>query len=69
MKTQIELAREGIVLKQMQAVAADGNMDAKRVRDGASKGQIVVPTNPLRKKQKVVGIGRGLRTRANTSIG
>jgi len=69
MKTQIELAREGVVTKQMQAVAADENMDAKRVRDRVAKGQIVIPNNPFRKEQKVVGIGRGLRTKINASIG
>lgn len=50
MKTQIELAREGVVTKQMQTVAADENMDAKRVRDGVAKGQIVIPYNPFRKE-------------------
>ena len=69
MKTQIELAREGIVTKQMQAVAADESMDAKRVRDGGAEGQIVIPNNPFRKEQKAVGIGRGLRTKVNASIG
>lgn len=69
MKTQIELAREGVVTKQMQAVAAEENMDAKRVCDGVAKGQIVIPNNPFRKEQKAVGIGRGLRTKINASIG
>jgi len=69
MKTQIELAREGVVTKQMQAVAAEENMDAKRVCDGVAKGQIAIPNNPFRKEQKAVGIGRGLRTKVNASIG
>jgi phosphomethylpyrimidine synthase len=69
MKTQIELAREGVVTKQMQTVAADENMDAERVRDRVAKGQIVIPNNSFRKEQKVVGIGRGLRTKVNASIG
>ena len=69
MKTQIELARAGITTEQMQAVAADETLDPVMVRDGVAKGQIVIPNNPLRNGQKVVGIGRGLRTKVNASIG
>ena len=69
MKTQIELAREGVVTQQMQAVAKDEKMDAAIVRERVAKGQIVIPSNPFRKGQKVVGIGRGLRTKVNASIG
>ena len=69
MKTQIELAREGVVTEQMRAVAADENMDVQLVRDRVAKGQIVIPNNPFRKGQKVVGIGKGLRTKVNASIG
>jgi len=69
MKTQIELAREGVITEQMQAVAKDENMDAELVRDRVAKGRIVIPNNPFRKEQKVVGIGKGLRTKVNASIG
>ena len=68
MKTQIELAREGIITEQMQTVAADEKMDATIIRDHVAKGQIVIPNNPFRKGQKVVGIGRGLSTKVNASI-
>lgn len=69
MKTQIELAREGIISEQMQAVAADEKMDATVICDRVAKGQIVIPNNPFHKGQKVVGIGRGLSTKVNASIG
>ncbi len=32
-------------------------------------GHIVIPGNPVRPRQKVVGIGKGLRTKVNASIG
>ncbi|BBO82120.1 phosphomethylpyrimidine synthase ThiC [Desulfosarcina ovata] len=67
MKTQIELAGEGILSKQMQTVAADENIDAETIRQRVAEGQIVIPNNPYRKMQKVVGIGRGLRTKVNAS--
>jgi len=69
MKTQIELAREGITTEQMQTVADDEKLDPAMVLDCVAKGQIVIPNNPFRKGQKVVGIGRGLSTKVNASIG
>ena len=69
MKTQIELAREGIVTAQMQTVASDEKIEAAIIRERVAKGQIVIPNNPFRKGQQVVGIGRGLRTKVNASIG
>ena len=69
MKTQIELARGGIITEQMQTVAIDEKIDATIIRDRVAKGQIVIPNNPFRKGQQVVGIGRGLRTKVNASIG
>jgi phosphomethylpyrimidine synthase len=68
MKTQIELAREGVFTEQMQAVANDENMDAALIRKRVANGQIVIPNNPFRQGQKGVGIGRGLSTKVNASI-
>jgi phosphomethylpyrimidine synthase len=69
MKTQIELAREGIVTAHMKQVALDENMPAEHIRAYVAKGEIVIPNNPKRARQKVVGIGTGLRTKVNASIG
>jgi phosphomethylpyrimidine synthase len=69
MKTQIELAKDGIISEQMQAVAQDEKIDVNIIRRRVAKGQIVIPNNPFRKGSKVVGIGRGLRTKVNASIG
>ena len=69
MRTQIELAREGVITEQMQTVATDENMEPELLRDRVAKGQVVIPNNPCRKGQKVVGIGKGLRTKVNASIG
>jgi phosphomethylpyrimidine synthase len=77
MKTQIELARDGIISKQMQQVAHDEGYTPETIRSLVAKGEIVIPNNPLTKKMrqqseqshKVVGIGTGLRTKVNASIG
>ncbi len=69
MKTQLELARDGVITPQMQQVAADENVDGAWVRSMVARGEIVIPANPGRPDQKVVGIGTGLRTKVNASIG
>ena len=68
MQTQIELARQGIVSTQMASVARDEELTAEYVRQMVAEGKIVIPWNHGR-KPKPVGIGKGLRTKVNASIG
>ena len=68
MATQIELARQGVVTPQMTAVAEDENVSAELVRQLVGEGKIVIPWNHNR-QPKAVGIGQGLRTKVNASIG
>jgi phosphomethylpyrimidine synthase len=68
MKTQIEQARVGIVTTQMAAVAKAEGVAAEYVRLMVSEGKIVIPWNHGR-KPRAVGIGKGLRTKVNASIG
>jgi 5-hydroxybenzimidazole synthase len=67
-QTQIELARQGIVTTQMASVARDEEVSAECVRQMVAEGKIVIPWNHGR-KPKAVGIGKGLRTKVNASIG
>jgi len=69
MKTQIELAREGVITSQMETVAVDEDYSPEIIRDRVAKGEIVIPNNPNRPDQIVRGIGYGLRTKVNASIG
>ncbi|MFO7751206.1 MAG: phosphomethylpyrimidine synthase ThiC [Desulfobacteraceae bacterium] len=69
MTTQIELARDGIISGQMETVARNENLPSETIRDGVAAGEIVIPCNPARTEQQVVGIGTGLRTKVNASIG
>jgi len=68
MLTQIESAREGIVTPQMAAVAADEALSAEFVRSMVAEGRIVIPWNHNR-RPRATGIGAGLRTKVNASIG
>lgn len=68
MATQIELARQGVITEQMEIVAAGEGVAAEYVRQMVAEGKVVIPWNHTR-KPKAVGIGRGLRTKVNASIG
>ncbi|MBW6520807.1 MAG: phosphomethylpyrimidine synthase ThiC [Desulfoarculaceae bacterium] len=71
MKTQIELARSGIITEAMKKVAMDEGfgLEPETIRQRVADGHIVIAVHPNRPQQKVVGIGRGLRTKVNASIG
>ncbi len=68
MKTQIELARHGVLTTQMATIAQDENLSPDFILQMVAEGKIVIPWNHNR-KPKAVGIGKGLRTKVNASIG
>jgi len=69
MQTQIEQAAAGIITREMAAVAASEGLSPETVRMGVEKGEIVVLTHPDHPERKPVGIGKGLSTKVNASIG
>ena len=69
MATQIELARQGVITEQMEVVAAGEGVAAEYVRQMVAEGKIVIPWNHNRKPARIAGIGKGLRTKVNASIG
>jgi phosphomethylpyrimidine synthase len=68
LKTQIEYAREGILTAQMSTVAREEELTPAYILRMVAEGKIVIPWNHNR-KPKVVGIGAGLSTKVNASIG
>lgn len=68
MSSQVELAVGGTITKEMEAVAAAEGVTPEYVRDMVEQGKVVIPNNTNR-ASKVVGIGKGLRTKINASIG
>jgi phosphomethylpyrimidine synthase len=66
--TQVELAVAGVVTAEMESVAIEEGLNSDLVRLRVAEGKIVLPVsrNP---KTKPVGIGMGLRTKVNASIG
>ena len=69
MRTQIEQARAGVISNEVSQVASSEGLPAEMIRSGIASGEIVIPTNPRRPDQRVVAIGKGLRTKVNASIG
>jgi len=68
MATQVELAVQGIISPEMRAIAEEEGLSPELVRQRFAAGQIVAPLNQNR-PGRIVGIGLGLRTKVNASIG
>ncbi|RII27453.1 MAG: thiamine biosynthesis protein ThiC [Geobacter sp.] len=68
MLTQIESARQGIVTPQMAAVAQSEELSNEYILQMVAEGKIVIPWNHSR-QPRAMGIGKGLRTKVNASIG
>jgi phosphomethylpyrimidine synthase len=66
--TQLERALKGETTDEIRRVAEEEGLDAGIIRNRVSSGKIVIPANRNR-TNKVIGIGKGLRTKVNASIG
>ena len=66
--TIVEDAKKGIITEEMKIVAKDEGLDPEFIRRGIAAGRIVIPTSPYR-QVKLCGLGEGLRTKINASIG
>lgn len=61
-------AKNGKITDEMKAVANAEGVDAEFIRKGVAAGRIVIPISPYR-EVNYCGIGKGLRTKVNASIG
>ena len=61
-------AKAGIITEEMRQVARQEGVTEEFVRRGLAGGHIVIPVSPYR-TVKICGIGEGLRTKVNASIG
>ncbi|MEI7434090.1 MAG: phosphomethylpyrimidine synthase ThiC [Methanomicrobiales archaeon] len=66
--SMINDARAGIINEEMRAVAKAEGVTEEFVMRGVAGGHIVIPVSPYR-KVRVCGIGEGLTTKVNASIG
>ncbi len=61
-------AKKGMITEEMKAVAAQENVSEEFIRKSVAKGTIAIPNN-IGRDVKAVGIGAGLRTKVNATIG
>lgn len=66
--TIVEDAKNGVITEEMKIVAKAEGLEPEFIRRGIAAGRIVIPTSPYR-DVKLCGIGEGLRTKVNASIG
>ncbi len=66
--TQMDDARKGIITQEMKLVAEIENVDEEFIRKSIANGTIVIPKN-VGRNANPVGIGAGLRTKVNATIG
>lgn len=64
----IDQAKRGIITDEMKSVASDEGVTPEFVCRGVSTGHIVIPISPYR-DTKPIGIGKGLKTKVNASVG
>ena len=68
MINQLQLAQQGTITEEMKEVASSEGLAPELIRARIAEGQIVILRGRHREK-RVVGIGKGLRTKINASIG
>jgi phosphomethylpyrimidine synthase len=68
MSTLVELAAQGIITPTIREIAAQEGFEPEVIRQRVAEGQIVAPLNSNR-PCRIVGIGKGLRSKVNASIG
>ncbi len=66
--TLIDRAKQGIITDEMMTVASDEGVTPEFICRGIANGQVVIPISPYR-KTKPIGIGKGLKTKVNASVG
>lgn len=63
-------ARRGIATEEMKQVAKDEDIELNFLVQRVANGSIIIPKNSVRKQKiRIVGIGKGLKTKVNVNIG
>ncbi len=65
--TELEAARAGQITPAMQKVAEEEGLSPEFIREGVAQGKIVLIKAP--QSGRVVGVGAGLTTKVNASVG
>lgn len=68
MINQLEAAKKGKITEEMEAVARQEGLEVEIIRQRIQEGQVVI-LKGRKNQERIVGIGMGLRTKVNASIG
>ena len=68
-RTQMHLARRGVVSPEMQRVADREGLPAESIRDEVARGRMIIPANVHHKHLDPVAIGLRARVKINANIG
>lgn len=67
--TQMDAAKQGILTREMEIVAADEHLEPELIRQRVAAGTIAIPANIYHKSLHPYGIGEGLKTKINVNLG
>jgi len=70
--TQLEWAKKKKITSEMRRVARNEGLTPEYIRSCIAEGTVVIPVNVKhrqRNKLRIIGIGKGLRTKVNANIG
>ncbi|MDZ7262217.1 MAG: phosphomethylpyrimidine synthase ThiC [candidate division KSB1 bacterium] len=67
--TQMSQAKKGMITPEISQVAQEERCGAEELATKVAKGEVVIPRNKQHPIPKVVGIGKGLRTKVNANLG
>jgi len=70
--TQLELAKKKKITGEMRTVATNEGLTPEFIRSCVAEGTVVIPSNVNRRHRdrlRIIGIGKGLRTKVNANIG
>jgi phosphomethylpyrimidine synthase len=68
-RTQMRLARAGVVSTQMRRVAEREELGAEQVRDEVARGRMIIPANVHHRALDPMAIGLKARVKVNANIG
>src|SRR5579875_1569266 len=68
-RTQMHLARQGVVSPEMARVAEREQLDAELIRDEVARGRMIIPANVNHRALDPMAIGLRARVKVNANIG
>ena len=68
-RTQLELARDGVITREMEFIATRENVSGELVRDEVARGRAVIPANRCHPESEPMIIGKNFLVKVNANIG